>query len=182
MDGKTGERGGITPRHHRAELVFGIAAFGAVVFLMSRLGAETVWAAGKPLTAQPGFWPAISIGGMLLCGALELLGAWRRNRGHAGRPVLPEILGWVRALEFALWFMAYVWAVPRLGYLPSTLIFCTALTLRLGYRSWRMIGAAAATGLAVVVIFKSLLAVGIPGGAVYELLPPGLRNVLIQYF
>jgi hypothetical protein len=174
-------RARVGPPHHRAEIVFGLAAFGLALVLLARLGAETRWVAGQPLVAQPAFWPAVAIIGMTLFGALELVGVWRRNAARRGRPALPEVAVWLRALEFAAWFMVYVWAVPWLGYLPATLVFCTALTLRLGYRSRRMIGAALLTGLATVVVFKSLLAVKIPGGAVYEYLPAGLRNFMILY-
>jgi hypothetical protein len=175
-------RAGVAPRHHRAELLFGLAAFGLAAVLLARLGAETTWIEGEPLVRQPGFWPAISLGGMLLFGAAELFGTWRRNRGRAGQPLGPEVLAWARGGEFALWFMAYVWVVPRIGYLPATLVFCPLLALRLGYRRpWTLL-AAALTGLTVVVLFKTLLQVKIPGGAVYEALPAGLRNVMIQYF
>ena len=39
--------------------------------------------------------------------------------------------------------------------------------------------AAAGVGLFTVVLFKSLLQVKIPGGAVYEFLPGALRNFMI---
>ena len=38
------------------------------------------------------------------------------------------------------------------------------------------------TGIATVVIFKSLLGVKIPGGLVYEYLPGTIRNVMIVRF
>ena len=77
--------------------------------------------------------------------------------------------------------MAYVFVVPVAGYLPVTLAFCAALTWRIGYRDWRIIVAAMATGAATVILFKAFLSVRIPGGAVYEYLPAALRNFMILY-
>ncbi|MEL6234365.1 MAG: tripartite tricarboxylate transporter TctB family protein [Pseudomonadota bacterium] len=172
---------GLEPPHHRAEIVFGAAAFGAALVLLALLGRETTWVNGQPLTRQPGFWPAVSIGGMVLFGAAELIRLWLRERRSGGASIGPELVRWVRAGEFVAWFMAYVWLVPQLGYLPVTLIFCAALAWRLGYRSARMIWVALVTGLTVVVVFKSLLKVSIPGGAVYEALPEAARNFMILY-
>ncbi|MEM8741541.1 MAG: tripartite tricarboxylate transporter TctB family protein [Pseudomonadota bacterium] len=172
---------GLEPPHHRAEIVFGAVAFGAALVLLALLGRETTWVNGQPLTRQPGFWPAVSIGGMLLCGAAELFRVWRRDRHAGGAPIGPELVRWLRAGEFVAWFMAYVWLVPQLGYLPVTLAFCAILAWRLGYRSARILWMALATGLTVVVVFKSLLKVSIPGGAVYEALPQTLRNFMILY-
>ena len=36
--------------------------------------------------------------------------------------------------------------------------------------------------IAVVVIFKTLLQVKVPGGAIYELLPTALRSFFLTYF
>ena len=78
--------------------------------------------------------------------------------------------------------MAYVLIVPYLGYLPSTIIFISILTLRVGYRDLKFMGAAVAVGFAVVVIFKSLLQVKVPGGQIYEFLPDGIRAFMLTYF
>ena len=78
--------------------------------------------------------------------------------------------------------MVYVFAVPQIGYLLATVIFVTLMALRVGYRGPRMLGIAAATGLGIVLIFKTALSVKIPGGAVYEHLPDALRNFMIVNF
>ena len=93
-----------------------------------------------------------------------------------------EVQFWLRAIEYALWFMAYVLLVPYLGYLPSTIIFILVLTFRVGYRDRKFFAAAAVVGFAVVVIFKSLLQVKVPGGQVYESLPDGIRALMLTYF
>lgn len=169
------------PRHHRAEIVFRAAAFCFALFLLARLPEETTWVAGQRWTAQPAFWPAVSIAGMTLFGAFEIVFSWRRNRVGRGETILGEIGMWVRTAEFALWFMAYVFLVPLAGYLPTTLFLAIALAVRLGYRDGRAMLAAVIVGLATVIVFKGLLSVKIPGGAVYELLPPVLRNFMILY-
>jgi hypothetical protein len=171
----------VEPRHHRAEILFGLAAFLFAVFLATRAGSELSWDASRSLFNQPGFWPLMAIAGMILCGAFELFFSWRRNATGKGESVAAEVGMWLKSLEYAGWFMAYVLATPYLGYLPTTLLFCLLLTVRLGYRRKRMLIASLLVGLATVVVFKSLLAVKIPSAAVYELLPAALRNFMILY-
>ena len=93
-----------------------------------------------------------------------------------------EVKFWIRSVEFALWFMAYVWMAARLGYLPSSIVFPALLAFRLGYRVPRKLGFAAASGVTVVVLFKSLLQVKVPGGAIYETLPDAMRAFMLTYF
>jgi hypothetical protein len=170
-----------TPRHHRAEIAFGFASFGFALFLAANIHAQTEWANGLDFVRQPAFWPIVAITAMTGFGALELWFCWRRNRQVSGNGTLAEVGHWIRAVEYIVWFMAYVWLVPLAGYLPATLAFTAALTLRLGYRSRATIAAALLTGTVTVVVFKSFLGVRIPGGAVYEYLPPALRNFMILY-
>lgn len=167
--------------HHRAEIVFGVAAMAAALFLASQIGNQTTWLPGYPFVAQPAFWPTVSIGGMVVFGACELWQAWRSNRARRGESIALEVLDWLRALEFVAWFMAYVWVTPFVGYLPTTIVFTAALSWRLGYRRPGTLAAAVLTGIAVVIVFKSFLSVRIPGGALYEYLPETLRNFMILY-
>lgn len=160
--------------------VFFVAVFLALaVLLLSQLGVQTKFSAKGQLFAQPRFWPAVGVIGMTVFGALHLTTIIRK--AEAARE-LREAVSWLRALEFLAWFMVYVLAVPRIGYLPATVAFTVLLALRMGYRRAGTLWAAAGTGLAIVVVFKTLLSVKIPGGAVYEYLPDGLRNFLILNF
>jgi len=170
------------PRKIRAEVLFGIGALVVALLLGSQIGSQTKWINGLSMVKQPGFWPVVSIGGMILFGGFELFHTIRRYRAEGGEGAFAELGQWLLASEYVVWFMVYVFAVPVTGYLPTTLIFAGVLTFRLGYRSWTMIGAALATGLMTVIIFKSFLAVKIPGGAVYEYLPDAIRNFLILNF
>jgi hypothetical protein len=115
---------------------------------------------------------------MVLMGGLHLYRLpWRR----VSRYDWFEVRRWGAVFEYAAWFMAYVLAVPVLGYLPVTLLFVPALCWRMGYRSRLMLGCGTGVALAVVVMFKTLLAVKIPGGAAYEYLPGALRSFFILY-
>jgi hypothetical protein len=58
---------------------------------------------------------------------------------------------------------------------------CVLLALRLGYNA-RMAAWSAVGGLATVLLFKTFLSVKVPGGAIYEYLPNGLRAFMITYF
>lgn len=158
-------------------LIFASAFVAFAVFLLSQLGSEAKFSATGSLFKQPAFWPAVGVLGMTAFGALHWLGEWtRRTRGS-----WTESLNWLRALEYLVWFMAYVKLVPLSGYLPTTIAFTLLLALRSGYRDRKTLLLAAAVGLAIVVIFKTLLAVKIPGAAVYEYLPDALRNLMIVY-
>ncbi len=171
----------IEPRHHRAEIVYGGLAFMVGLILATQLGSQVTWKPELPIYRQPGFFTSVAVIGMLLFGAAELLFCWMRRSTGRGESMLGELALWLRSVEFALWFMAYVLIVPYAGYIGTTLVFCLLLTLRLGYRSARMLLSSLLVGIATVVVFKSLLSVKIPGGAVYEYLPAALRNFMILY-
>lgn len=176
------EPGGIPgPESHPAGLAFAAAAFAAGLFLLSQAGSQLAWRPGVEFFRQPGFFSLISILGMLLFGALHLGFLWRGGARASGLGMIREVAGWARAAEFAAWFMAYALAVPYAGYILTTVAFCALLAARLGYRTWRMLAAAAMTGVCAVVVFKAFLGVRIPGGAVYELLPPAIRNFMVLY-
>jgi len=161
------------------DLVFATLFLLFAMWLASQLQTQTVWANGQHLFAQPRFWPAVGVFGMVIFGALHFLGSLASDR-IPGR--WPEVLSWVRALEFVGWFLAYVWLVPQAGYLLATLLFMGALTLRMGYRDGRMIAAALATGLGIVLLFRTFLQVRLPGGQLYHHLPDGLSTFMLTYF
>lgn len=167
---------------HRAELIFALAAFAVGLFLLTQIGSQVTWSSSRSLINQPGFWPVMAIFGMVIFGASEMIVSIRRFRNAAVGDIAEELIDWVKAIEFAGWFLVYVLAVPITGYLLSTLLFCVLLTWRLGYKSTPRLVAAALTGLAVVLVFKSMLSVKIPGGEIYEYLPAALRNFMILNF
>ncbi|MGH1415209.1 MAG: tripartite tricarboxylate transporter TctB family protein [Pelagimonas sp.] len=162
----------------RGQMIFAIVLVVAAALLASQLWDQTVWRKGKHLFSQARFWPAVGVFGMLGFGALHLLHLPRRKVIREDRD---EALRWVLVCEYAVWFIAYVWLVPWLGYLPVTLVLAVALTWRMGYRSRGMIGAALLFGLATVLLFKTFLQVKIPGGAIYDIFPAAIRNFLILY-
>ena len=169
-------------RHERAEIVFAGAALAFALFLLSQMNTQVKWIESRDLVDQPGFWPVMAVFGMVMFGAAEMVLVVRRYRQSLGNPIGTELFHWFRALEFVVWFLAYVTAVPIVGYLLSTLALSLALTLRLGYRSRRFMIAAPVTAFAIVVVFKSFLSVKIPGGAIYGVLPDALRNFMIINF
>ncbi|MFV0514346.1 MAG: tripartite tricarboxylate transporter TctB family protein [Jhaorihella sp.] len=170
------ERRFVGPR--RGQLIFALAFLSASALLLSLISGQTTWIAKTALFSQPRFWPAIGLGGMALFGGLHLYRLpWRHNTRYDWW----EARKWLAVLEFALWFMAYVLLVPVLGYLPVTLAFVPALSWRMGYRSRAIMVSGVVFAVVVVVMFKGFLSVKIPGGAVYEYLPGGLRSFFILY-
>ena len=160
------------------DLVFAVLFLLLAIFLLTQLGDQTKWVKRTKFFAQPAFWPTVSLIGMALFAALHYLGSVLSPK-MPGRKA--EVLLWLRSLEFALWFLAYVWITPKIGYLGATLIFALLLTWRVGYRDRRMFAAAAAMAVTVVVVFKAFLQVKIPAGQVYEYLPDGIRNFMLLY-
>ena len=157
---------------------FAVAFLLAGLFLLANLGAETKYSASGKLFAQPRFWPGVGVAGMVLFGAAHLAAVWRRGWGGSRA----ELIIWLRAVEFFVWFMAYVFLVPLSGYLAATVCFTLLLALREGYRGAGPLAAAALLGASIVVVFKAGLSVMIPGGAVYEYLPGAFRNFMILNF
>ncbi|MCP4819491.1 MAG: tripartite tricarboxylate transporter TctB family protein [Shimia sp.] len=161
------------------DIVFAWLVLVVSVVLLSQLLEQTAWRNGGKLFAQPRFWPAVSLGGMTLFAAFHLLGSALSERLH-GR--WREVGLWVASLEYAAWFVAYAASVPFLGYLPATMMFAAALTVRVGYRSLGTILAAVGAAVVVVLLFKTFLRVNLPSGVIYESLPDGLRQIMLTYF
>lgn len=151
---------------------------GAALLLLVLITDQTAWVKKTKLFAQPRFWPAVAIGGMVLLGGLHLYKLpWRR----VSRYDLWEVKRWGQVFEFAGWFMGYVLLVPVIGYLPVTLVFVPLLSWRMGYRSPFMLWTSAVFAVVVVVLFKAFLSVKIPGALLYEYLPGSLRSFFILY-
>ncbi|WP_252731472.1 tripartite tricarboxylate transporter TctB family protein [Lentibacter algarum] len=161
------------------DIVFAWVFLAFSLFLLLNLDAQTATVKGTKWAAQPSFWPTVAVYTMVVFGALHLISSFVSPKLD-GR--WQEVGFWLRSFEFATWFMAYVILVPQLGYLPSTVLFTIVLTIRLGYPLHPFLGAAVALAVTVVVIFKSLLQVKVPGGQVYEYLPDALRSFMLTYF
>jgi len=161
------------------DIVFAWAAFIFSVFMLTQIADQTAWKNGGKLFSQPRFWPAVSLGGMAAFAGLHLLGSALSER-IAGR--WREVWLWVTALEYAGWFVLYAIVVPYLGYLPTTVLFAVVLALRVGYRRASTVLIAAIVAVVIVLLFKTMLKVNLPGGLVYEYLPDGLRQFMLTYF
>ena len=170
------------------DTMFAIFMFTLSLMLLSQIGSQTKWIEGVNIIVQPRFWPGLSLVGMALFSLgylIQSLADIRRSDSTSLNPSVwqpQEMFNWLRTLEYAAYFMIYVLCVPKLGYLPSTLIFCLLLTLRAGYRRaafivWSLFG-----GFLIVVIFKTLLKVKLPAGELYNVLPDKIGKIMIQYF
>ncbi len=162
----------------RGDIYFAVLFLAIAALLLAQIGTETTWVKGTKLFAQPRFWPAIGLGGMTVFASLYLLRSARSKRQGND---LGELVLWLKSLEFALWFMAYVLIVPIIGYLAGTLVFVYSLSLRTGYREKGILIMAGVIAVVIVVIFKGFLSVRIPGGHVYDFLPGAIRNFMILY-
>ncbi|WP_425039746.1 tripartite tricarboxylate transporter TctB family protein [Primorskyibacter sp. S187A] len=161
------------------DIVFAWMALAVSLFLLSQLADQTAWRNGGKLFAQPRFWPAVSLGAMSCFAAFHLIGSAVSER-ISGR--WQEVWLWIASLEYAGWFIVYAIAVPYAGYLPTTVVFAVALTLRTGYRRVTSLVAAAVSAFVIVLLFKTFLKVNLPSGLIYERLPDGLRQIMLTYF
>lgn len=219
-------------RPKRGQFLFAVLFLVFATLLLASIGDQTKWLKGKPLFAQPRFWPAVGVGGMVLFTGLHMwmlprrpriLPRWMRESdwwqwaesfawlGLAvglsfmlgpllAAPLLgivaiirwawlylhksdrKEALIWLSVIEWAAWFLTFVFLVPVLGYLPVSVIFAPLLTWRMGYRSRLLLGISVVFAALVVVVFKSFLQVRIPGAMIYEYLPGALRSFFILNF
>ena len=160
------------------DVVFACAFLVFAVFLLSQIRTQAPWLAGTKTFAQPAFWSLISLALMSFFAALHFLSSILSPR-IPGR--WQEVWQWVRSFEYVIWFMIYVFAVPWVGYLPTTIVFAVLLGVRAGYRSIHAIGSLVLLAVAIVVVFKAFLQVKIPGGALYHHLPDGLRAFMLTY-
>lgn len=161
------------------DLTFAAAFFVISLILLAALPSQTAWVNGVDFFAQPRFWPGVAVVSMAVFSGFHLIGALVSQR-IPGR--WSEMAYWLRSVEFALWFMAYVAVVPWIGYLAGSILLALTLALRLGYRDKRMLLAAVAISIAVVILFKAVLQVRIPAGEIYQLLPAGgLRTFFMVY-
>lgn len=161
------------------DIVFAWVILIVSLFLLSQIYTQTGYKAGAKLFAQPRFWPAVSLVSMTGFAIFHLLGSLLSERIE-GR--WSEVLLWIASLEYAGWFIGYAMIVPFGGYLPSTVVFAVLLTLRAGYRSRGPIIAAVLSAIVIVLLFKTFLQVKLPSGRIYELLPDGLRQIMLTYF
>lgn len=161
------------------DIVFAWMFLLVSVFLLSQIFEQTAYKSGGKLFAQPRFWPAVSLAGMSVFAALHLIGSVLSERIE-GR--WREVVLWASSLEYAGWFIGYAATVPLAGYLPSTVVFSVLLTLRAGYRSRLALMSAVLSAVMIVLLFKTFLKVKLPSGKVYEMLPDGLRQIMLTYF
>lgn len=161
------------------DIVFAWMMLIVSLLLLSQIADQTAYKDGGKLFAQPRFWPAVSLAGMSFFALLHLLGSMFSQRIE-GR--WREVGLWALSLEFAVWFIAYAAVVPKIGYLPSTIILAVLLTLRAGYRSRIAMVSAVAGAVLIVLLFKTFLQVKIPSGLIYESLPDGIRQIMLTYF
>ena len=63
------ERRFVGPR--RGQLIFALFFVVVSLLLISQIGTQTKWVEKSKFFAQPRFWPAIGLGGMVLLGGLH---------------------------------------------------------------------------------------------------------------
>ena len=168
------------PLRQRGELPFALGMLLFALVMLLFLGDQAKWfPRGVRPHAQPALWPAIGLTGMAFFSALHVLACLRARRPDTE---WREMLVWLRAFEFVLWYLAYAWLTPWLGYMLASLFTMVALVWRLGLRDRASLLWAAIFAISMVLMFKTGLSVKIPGGALYDLFPDRVRIFLSLNF
>jgi hypothetical protein len=164
--------------------VFAAVSFGLLLLLpvATRSGpASAGW------WTQPWLMPGIALGLLAAANAISLWRALADLRASPPRPdeiggALSAMRGWLRPLEFFVYFFAYILALGRAGYFLSTLVFIQFLLWRTGLRSPRWIVAGLGAALAMTVVFRWGLGIWVPTADLYGLLPDAPRKFLTTWF
>ena len=178
----------------RADLLFSVLILGMALLLLLTFFDQSGWAdrdlpqkrLGKVLK-QPWIGPVIALL-ILVPAALGNLGLSLRRalldrRKHRPNKTRYEVVQWLRAIEFIVYFIIYTRSIEIVGYLIATVIFAMLMVVRLGYRSWRWVGIAAGVSFLSVVFFRTLLQIKTPVNIwLYNQLPEGLERFMKVYF
>ena len=178
----------------RADLLFSVLILGVALLLALTFFDQSGWAdrdlpqkrLGKVLK-QPWIGPVIALL-ILVPAALGNLGLSLRRalldrRKHRPNKTRYEVVQWLRAIEFIVYFIIYTRSIEIVGYLIATVIFAILMVVRLGYRSWRWVGIAAGVSFLSVVFFRTLLQIKTPVNIwFYNQLPDGLERFMKVYF
>ena len=93
-------------RPQRGQVLFAALFLICATMLIAALGSQTKWLDGKDFFAQPRFWPAIGVGGMVLFTALHFWHLPRKPRR------LPR---WMREADWLQWAESLFWGVLALA-------------------------------------------------------------------
>jgi len=159
--------------------IFAICILLLAITLLFFADTELKWKKNADFHKQPGFWSIIALSGMVFFSAAQLLmPPWKMVKPAYFR-WQAWLINWLGPIEYAVYFLIYVYLVPKLGYLPTTLLMFPLLVLRAGYRERRYLAYSWIVGIFIVLLFKTFLQVKIPGGEIYSMFPESIRNFMI---
>lgn len=164
-----------------AHWLYAVFAFVLTIFLFFNIPFQTTYFEGVVWSKQPATWPSIAILGMLLAGLGHIVllrhAKWDENPLALSEDIKLQL----HAGEYAFWFVLYIFAVGYIGYLPSSIVFALFLGWRIGIRSLKKYLLLISTATIIVVLFKAILKVRIPGGELYNLLPANFELFFNTY-
>lgn len=158
------------------------AALLAVLFLATKQG-----------SAQAGWWtrpalaPGVALAMLVFANGISL---WRGTAELRAAPPTAEewqgaraaVKGWLRPLEFLVYFAVYLWVIHIVGYAGATLAFVLWLLVRVRLRSRGWLLAGCGLVAALILVFRIGLGVWMPAPYLYDLFPEGIREILIRWF
>jgi hypothetical protein len=138
---------------------------------------------GKAWYLAPINWPLFSLGIAAVAGAVlawRFLRAWRAapDAGVYRTNALSAFGGLAFALEYSLYFCAYLIAVGWVGFGIATLVFLQFVVWRAGLRGRSWVLATVLVTIAIVVIFRLGIGLWFPLAPLFKLFPAWVGNFL----
>ena len=139
--------------------------------------------AGKAWYLAPINWPLFSLGIAAVAGAVL---AWRFIRDWRTAPdanafranAFSAFGGLAFALEYSLYFCAYLFAIGWVGFGIATLVFLQFVVWRAGLRGRGWVLATLLVTIAIVVIFRLGIGLWFPLAPLFKLFPAWVGNFL----
>ena len=99
------------------QAIFALVVCVVAAVLLSQLDDQTKWLDGASLLVQPRFWPSLCLAGFSIFALCHLLSSVARQTRSGKYGFFPwtELANWAQPMEYALYFMGYVFLVPQLG-------------------------------------------------------------------
>jgi hypothetical protein len=155
----------------RGEIV--VSAFCIVFFSFMFSEAITLHGVGRFGETGSGFWPLLSLGASVLLSLSWLISTLARASKEKGKAVenpTPEAMAeaWGRRRKVGLsilCLLAYIIAMPWVGFIPSTLMFILAFALVLEERrKWVLIISPVLVASIVIGVFAKFITIPFPKG------------------
>jgi hypothetical protein len=171
----------------QAEGLVAVLCLGLAALLMAMAPFVTrLQPADKPWFLAPVIGPLVALMVMALPAGILAVRWWKNYRRSASPSVYMQQSRWAfgdffSALEYGLYFCAYLWAIHYVGFAISTFLFGQLCLYRSGLRSVDWFYKNLLFTAVVVLVLRVFLGLWFPMAPLFKLLPSTIGNVLGTY-